>query len=121
MFLRDVSQWSQLLLLLALVLVYLYNFRVLDLERIPYMSGFLKNVYAFLNLGWPASSWRPWRSASCFRRCRPRARRSGSSARRRSRSSDFLWSKFWTGLVPVLLLTEGLTIAATTSSASIRS
>ena len=34
-FLRDVSQWSQLLLLLALVLVYLYNFRVLDLERDP--------------------------------------------------------------------------------------
>ena len=49
-FLRDVSQWSQLLLLLALVLVYLYNFRVLDLERIPYMSGVIKNVYAFVNL-----------------------------------------------------------------------
>ena len=32
-FLRDVSQWSQLLLLLALMLVYLYNFRVLDLDR----------------------------------------------------------------------------------------
>ena len=28
-FLRDVSQWSQLLLLVALMLVYLYNFRVL--------------------------------------------------------------------------------------------
>jgi putative ABC exporter len=25
---------------------------------------------------------------------------------------DFLWSKFWTGLVPVLLLTETLTVAA---------
>ena len=25
---------------------------------------------------------------------------------------DFLWSKFWTGLVPVLVLTEMLTIAA---------
>jgi hypothetical protein len=25
---------------------------------------------------------------------------------------DFLWSKFWTGLVPVLVLTELLTIAA---------
>jgi ABC-2 type transport system permease protein len=25
---------------------------------------------------------------------------------------DFLWSKFWVGLVPVLLLTEGLIIAA---------
>ena len=34
-FLRDVSQWSQLLLLVALVLVYLYNFRVLDLDRVP--------------------------------------------------------------------------------------
>ena len=49
-FLRDVSQWSQLLLLLALVLVYLYNFRVLDLDKIPYMSGMIKNVYAFVNL-----------------------------------------------------------------------
>ena len=39
------------LLLLALVLVYLYNFRVLDLDRIPYMSGVIKNAYAFLNLG----------------------------------------------------------------------
>ena len=50
-FLRDVSQWVQLLPLLALVLLYLYNFRVLDLDRIPYMSGFIKNVYAFINLG----------------------------------------------------------------------
>ena len=25
---------------------------------------------------------------------------------------DFLWSKFWTGLVPVLVLTEALTVAA---------
>ena len=50
-FLRDVTQWSQLLLLCALVLVYLYNFRVLDLGRIPYMSGVIKNLYAFVNLG----------------------------------------------------------------------
>ena len=53
-FLRDVSQRSQLLLLVALMTVYLYNFRVLDLERIPYMSGFLKNIYAFLNLAMAA-------------------------------------------------------------------
>jgi hypothetical protein len=42
-FLRDVTQWSQLLLLLALVVMYLYNFQVLDLDRIPYMAGFVKN------------------------------------------------------------------------------
>jgi ABC-2 type transport system permease protein len=28
------------------------------------------------------------------------------------RLRDFLWSKFWTGLLPILLLTEALTIAA---------
>jgi len=111
-FLRDVSQWSQLLLLLALVLLYLYNFSVLDLQRIPYMSGFIKNVYAFVNLGmagfvmatvavrfvFPAVSSEG--AAFWIIRSSPIALR------------DFLWSKFWTGLVPVLVLTEGLTIAA---------
>src|SRR4029078_5443891 len=50
-FFRDVSQWSQLLLLVALMLLYLYDLRFLDLDRIPYMSGVVKNVYAFVNLG----------------------------------------------------------------------
>ena len=49
-FLRDTAQWSQLLLLLALGLVYVYNFYVLDLDRLPYMSGVIRNVYAFVNL-----------------------------------------------------------------------
>ena len=109
-FLRDVSQWSQLLLLLALVLVYLYNFRVLDLERIPYMSGFLKNFYAFVNMGmagfvmatvavrfvFPAVSTEG--AAFWIIRTAPVSLR------------DFLWSKFWTGLVPVFVLTEVLTM-----------
>jgi ABC-2 type transport system permease protein len=111
-FLRDVSQWSQLLLLLALVLVYLYNFRVLDLERMPYMSGIIKNVYALVNLGmagfvmatiavrfvFPAVSAEG--AAFWIIRTAPIALR------------DFLWSKFWTGLLPVLLLTETLTVVA---------
>lgn len=110
-FLRDVSQWSQLLLLLALMLVYLYNFRVLDLDRIPYMSGFLKNIYAFLNLAmagfvmatvtvrfvFPAVSAEG--AAFWIIRTAPISLR------------DFLWSKFWTGLVPVLLLTEILIVS----------
>lgn len=111
-FLRDVSQWVQLLPLLALVLLYLYNFRVLDLERTPYMSGFVKNIYAFVNLGmagfvmatvavrfvFPAVSMEG--AAFWIIRTSPIA------------MHDFLWSKFWTALVPVLLFTEALTIAA---------
>jgi ABC-2 type transport system permease protein len=49
-FLRDTAQWSQLLLLLALAVVYVYNFQVLDLDRVPYMGFVIRNLYAFLNL-----------------------------------------------------------------------
>jgi ABC-2 type transport system permease protein len=111
-FLRDVGQWSQLLLLLALVLVYLYNFRVLDLERIPYMSVFVKNVYAFVNLAMAGFVM----ATVAVRFVFPAVSAEGAAfwiIRSAPISlSDFLWSKFWTGLVPVLALTEGLTIVA---------
>jgi ABC-2 type transport system permease protein len=110
-FLRDVSQWSQLLLLLALTLVYLYNFRVLDLDRLPYMSGFLKNVYAFLNLAMASFVM----STVTVRFVFPAVSAEGAAfwIIRTAPISlrDFLWSKFWTGLVPILILTEGLIIA----------
>jgi len=110
-FLRDVSQWSQLLLLMALVLVYLYNFRVLDLERIPYMTAVVKNLYAFVNLGMAGFVM----ATVAVRFVFPAVSSEGAAfwIIRTSPVSlrDFLWSKFWTGLVPVLVLTEVLTIA----------
>jgi ABC-2 type transport system permease protein len=111
-FLRDVGQWSQLLLLLALMLVYLYNFRVLDLSRIPYMSGFLKNVYAFVNLAMAGFVMATVSVRFVF----PAVSAEGAAfwiIRTAPISlGDFLWSKFWTGLVPVLVLTEVLTVVA---------
>jgi ABC-2 type transport system permease protein len=111
-FLRDVSQWSQLLLLLALVMIYLYNFRVLDLQHVPYMSGFIKNVYAFVNLGMAGFVL----ATVAVRFVFPAVSAEGAAfwIIRTSPVSlhDFLWSKFWTGFVPVLVLTETLTIAA---------
>ena len=111
-FMRDVSQWSQLLLLLGLVLIYLYNFRVLDLQHIPYMSGFIKNIYAFVNLGMAGFVLATVAARFVF----PAVSAEGAAfwIIRTSPISmrDFLWSKFWTGLVPVLVLTEVLTIAA---------
>jgi ABC-2 type transport system permease protein len=111
-FLRDVSQWLQLLPLAALVLLYLYNFRAFDLGRIPYMSDVIKNLYAFVNLGlagfvvatvavrfvFPAVSAEG--NAFWIIRTAPVSLR------------DFLWSKFWTGLLPILMLTEVLTVTA---------
>jgi ABC-2 type transport system permease protein len=111
-FLRDVSQWSQLLLLLALALVYLYNFRVLDLERIPYMSGPLKHAYGFVNLGMAAFVM----ATIAVRFVFPAVSAEGAAfwIIRTAPISlrDFLWSKFWMGFIPILVLTEALTIVA---------
>jgi len=111
-FLRDVSQWSQLLLLLALVLIYLYNFRVLDLGRIPYMSGFVKNVYALLNLGMSGFILATVAVRFVFPMVSAEGRAFWLIRKSPVGMHDFLWSKFWTGLVPVLLLTETLTVSA---------
>lgn len=48
---RDWGRLSQLLLLLALILVYLYNFSVLPSLDSPEATMFLKNTIAFLNIG----------------------------------------------------------------------
>jgi ABC-2 type transport system permease protein len=49
-FFRDTSQWSQLILLLALVVVYIYNFSVLPYGDNPLVSFYFKNAISFLNL-----------------------------------------------------------------------
>lgn len=109
-FLRDTAQWSQLLLLVALAMVYLYNFHVLDLDRIPYMSGVVKNAYAFVNLSLAAFVI----SAVAVRFVFPSVSLEGASfwIVRSSpvEMGPFLWSKFWTAFVPVLAMAEGLTI-----------
>jgi ABC-2 type transport system permease protein len=111
-FLRDTTQWSQLLLLLALAAIYVYNFRVLDLERIPYMSRVVKNAYAFVNLAMASFVL----SAVAVRFVFPAVSAEGAAfwlvrvAPVGMRA--FLWSKFWTGLLPILLLAELLTIVS---------
>ncbi len=111
-FLRDTTQWSQLLLLVALALVYVYNFRVLDLERLPYMSRFIRNAYAFVNLAMAAFVT----AAVAVRFVFPAVSSEGAAfwiVRSAPVSmSSFLWSKLWTGLVPILLLSVSLTVAS---------
>jgi ABC-2 type transport system permease protein len=50
-FFRDTTQWSQLILLAVLVVVYVYNIRVLPLLSGQEIGFFLVNVISFLNLG----------------------------------------------------------------------
>jgi len=50
-FYRDKTQWSQLFILLVLIIVYVYNFSVLPLHKSPLPTLYLKNIISFLNLG----------------------------------------------------------------------
>jgi ABC-2 type transport system permease protein len=50
-FLRDQTQWTQLFLIAALLVIYIYNFDALPLEKSPIQTVYLQNVFAFLNMG----------------------------------------------------------------------
>jgi len=50
-FLRDSSEWSQLFMIGALVVVYLYNFKMLPVKRSVFEEEYVTNIISFLNLG----------------------------------------------------------------------
>ncbi len=50
-FFRDASQWSQLVLLFALVVIYVYNFSVLPIDDGSPLAAMLRDMVAFCNLG----------------------------------------------------------------------
>ena len=50
-FFRDAGQWSQLLLLLALIGVYLMSIKALPFEALNFPTGPYRNAVAYLNLG----------------------------------------------------------------------
>ena len=50
LFLRDTNEWSQFFMIAALIVVYLYNFKVLPLDRSPLPSDYISNLIAFANI-----------------------------------------------------------------------
>ena len=109
-FFRDNTQWSQMLLLGALVVVYLYNFSVLPLERSPLRLEFLQNQIAFLNLGLAGFVL----SAVSVRFIFPAVSSEGRAFWIVKTSpltmKRFLWGKFAFYLIPMLILGETLII-----------
>jgi len=50
-FTRDSNEWSQLFMLGALIVVYLYNFKMLPLDSSPLPTVYISNLIAFANIG----------------------------------------------------------------------
>jgi ABC-2 type transport system permease protein len=102
-FFRDTTQWSQLILLVVLVVVYVFNIRFLPL-RGDGITFFLANIVPFLNLilaGFVLASIAArfvFPSVSLEGRTWWLLKASPISMR------DVLWAKFWVGTVPLLIL-----------------
>ncbi|MFN8666364.1 MAG: hypothetical protein U0164_04085 [Gemmatimonadaceae bacterium] len=111
-FFRDTTQWSQLILLAVLVVVYVVNIKFLPLTG-DGITFFIVNLIPFLNLGLAGFVLASIAARFLF---------PGVSLEGRSwwllRSSplsmhELLWSKFWVGTVPLLAL--ALSIVAVTN------
>ena len=50
-FSRDTAEWSQLFMIAALVVIYLYNFKLLPIDRAAFSEEFITNLISFLNIG----------------------------------------------------------------------
>jgi len=109
-FFRDNTQWSQLVILGALVLVYVYNFSVLPLDKSPIQLGFLQNQLAFINMGLAGFVL----SAVSARFVFPAVSGEGEAywIVRSSplRLRKYLWGKYLFFLIPMLLLAEVLIV-----------
>jgi ABC-2 type transport system permease protein len=107
LFFRDTTQWSQLILLAVLVVVYVFNIKYLPL-RGEGITFFLVNVIPFLNLvlaGFVLASIAArfiFPSVSLEGRTLWLLRSSPMPVR------DLLWAKFWVGTTPLLVLALGI-------------
>ena len=109
-FFRDQTQWSQVFLIVALIVIYLYNFSVLPLEKGPIKMEYLQNLISFLNMGLAAFVL----AAVSVRFVFPAVSLEGDAFWIVKSSPisirSFLWIKFFVYLFPLLFLAELLII-----------
>jgi ABC-2 type transport system permease protein len=108
-FFRDTTQWSQLILLAVLVVVYIYNIRVLPLFTGVEVGFFLVNVISFLNLGLAGFVLAAIAARFLFPAVSLEGRtlwllRSSPLLQRR-----LVWSKYWVNVLPLLVVALALT------------
>ncbi|HEY8515607.1 MAG TPA: hypothetical protein VIS07_08840 [Candidatus Binatia bacterium] len=112
-FLRDASQWSQLILLLVLVVIYVYNFTALPIGDGTPLATVVRDVAALCNLGLAAFVT----TAVAVRFVYPMVSLEGRSwwiLRTAPVSLEKLWwSKFWIGYVPLVVF--GLALVGITN------
>lgn len=102
-FFRDTTQWSQLILLVVLVVVYVFNIRYLPL-RGSGVTFFLANVVPFLNLGLAGFVLASIAARFLFPAVSLEGRTWWLLKASPLPMRDMLWAKFWVGTIPLVVL-----------------
>jgi ABC-2 type transport system permease protein len=110
LFFRDTTQWSQLILLGVLVVIYLFNIQALPLfrgERVPF---FLVSVISFLNLGLAGFVLASIAARFIFPAISLEGRQMWLLRSSPLDLRALMWSKYWIGTVPLLVLALTITV-----------
>lgn len=108
-FFRDTTQWSQLILLAVLLLVYVFNIRALPLfsgERVPFS---LVTLVVFLNQGLAGFVLAAIAARFVFPSISLEGRQMWLLRSTPLDLRALVWSKYWIGTVPLLVLAVGIT------------
>ena len=109
-FFRDPTQWSQLIILAVLVVVYVYNMRALPLRSGTTISGYLTTLVLFLNLALTGFVLAAIASRFVFPAFSLEGRTLWLLRSSPVSASEILGSKFWTGAVPLTGMALTLTV-----------
>jgi ABC-2 type transport system permease protein len=107
LFFRDTTQWSQLILLGVLVIVYVFNIKYLPL-RGEGITFFLVNVIPFLNLVLAGFVLASVAARFIFPSVSLEGRTLWLLKSSPMPVKDLLWAKFWVGTLPLLILALGI-------------
>ncbi len=110
LFFRDNTQWSQLILLAVLLMVYLFNIKSLPLhsgERVPFR---LVTMISFLNLGLAGFVLAAVAARFIFPGISLEGRQMWLLRSSPLDPRSMLWSKYWIGTVPLLVLALIITV-----------
>ena len=110
LFFRDTTQWSQLILLGVLVMIYLFNIRSLPLftgEDVPFS---LVTIISFLNLGLAGFVLAAVAARFVFPAISLEGRQMWLLRSSPLDLKSMMWSKYWIGTIPLLVLALVITI-----------
>jgi len=109
LFFRDTTQWSQLILLAVLVVVYVFNIKALPLHRGEDVGFFYVTLVSFLNLGLAGFVLASIAARFIFPAVSLEGRHMWLLRSSPLDLRTLLWSKYWIGTLPLLILALVLT------------